>query len=198
MVSRDPRVDAYIANAAEFARPILEHLRELVHRACPEVLETIKWSMPFFDHQGSLCHMAAFKKHCAFGFWKGDLVIQGPGASEAMGQFGRLTALADLPAEKKLLAYLKRAAKLNSTGVKPARALKQAKPPPVAPDYFRAALNKNKKALASYEGFSPSNQREYVDWLTEAKTESTRIRRLTQALLWLQEGKVRHWKYLDC
>src|SRR4051812_42128922 len=119
MGMRDARIDAYIANAAEFARPILLHLRELVHAACPDVEETMKWSFPHFQYKGMLCGMTAFKEHCAFGFWKHKLIVQkGVASEEAMGQFGKLTKLSDLPAKKVLTGYIQQAMKLNDDGVK--------------------------------------------------------------------------------
>jgi len=203
MAARDPRIDAYIAKSAEFARPILSHLREFVHAACPDVEETLKWSMPSFLYAGGiLCGMAAFKQHATFGFWKGRLIVPGDGADNesAMGQFGRITKLSDLPPKKVLAGYIKQAMKLNEEGVKdPARA-KAAKPRPAppAPDDLLAALKKNKQAKATFEAFSPSCKREYVEWITEAKREETRQRRVAQAVEWMAEGKQRNWKYMLC
>jgi uncharacterized protein YdeI (YjbR/CyaY-like superfamily) len=199
MGTRDPRVDAYIARQADFARPILDHLREVIHAACPEVEETLKWSRPHFMYHGMLGGMSAFKQHAAFGFWKGSLIVDPAGkpVDEAMGQFGRLTRLSDLPSAKVLAGYVKKAMKLNEAGIKPARA-KQSKPALVVPDYFQAALKKNKKAGANFERFSPSMRREYVEWVDEAKRDQTRLRRLATALEWLAEGKSRNWKYEDC
>jgi uncharacterized protein YdeI (YjbR/CyaY-like superfamily) len=192
---KDPRVDAYIAKAAPYARPILEKLRELVHRGCPEVVETIKWGMPAFEYKGPLGSMAAFKAHAVFGFWKGSLVLAGASEKEAMGQFGRLTKLSDLPDEEKLVAWVKKAAELNASGVKVARPLKHPKRPiPVPPD-LKAALAKNAKARKTFEAFSPSHRREYLEWITEAKTDDTRARRLSTTLSQLAKGKSLHWKY---
>jgi uncharacterized protein YdeI (YjbR/CyaY-like superfamily) len=202
MGSRDDRVDAYIAKSAEFARPILAHLREVVHAACPEVEETMKWSFPHFDYKGMLCSMAAFKEHCAFGFWKGELIVaKGSGEVEkAMGQFGRLTKLADLPPKKVLTGYIKEAKKLNDEGVKaPARSKPKAPQKAlVVPDDLTAALASNEAAKATFDKFSPSNKCEYVDWITEAKTPATRTRRLETAVEWMAEGKPRNWKYINC
>jgi uncharacterized protein YdeI (YjbR/CyaY-like superfamily) len=199
MGKRDPRVDAYIAKAAPFAQPILKHLREIVHEACPEADETIKWSMPFFDYHGSLCHIAAFKQHCAFGFWKGKLLFVGDAPrEEAMGQFGRITSLKDLPSKKILGAYIKQAMKLNETGAKTERPKSAPRPAPKTPDDLLAALKKNKKALATYEAFSTSCKREYVDWISEAKRVETRAKRVAEAVGWMDEGKQRNWKYLNC
>jgi hypothetical protein len=199
MGKRDARVDTYIAKAQPFAQPILEHLRKVVHQACPGVEETMKWSFPHFMHDGILCSMAAFKEHCAFGFWKGALIEGAPGLGrEAMGQFGRITSIRDLPPEKTLMRLVQQAAKLNENGVKTPKVRKPElprRPVPPAPADFLSALRKNKKALATYEGFSPSHKREYVEWITEAKGEATRQRRMTTAIEWMADGKARNWRY---
>ncbi len=201
MTNKDARVDAYIAKSADFAKPILRHLRDLIHQACPEVEETMKWSFPHFDYKGMMCSMAAFKSHCVFGFWKGALLAEVGGPSDeknrdAMGQFGRITQLTDLPSDKKLIALIKRATKLNDAGVKLPSKPKPARPKAVrAPAYFLAALKQNRKALATYQNLSPSHKREYVEWITEAKTDETRLRRMSQALEWLEQGKSRNWRY---
>ena len=198
MGTRDKRVDAYIEKSAEFARPILRHLRELVHDACPEVQEEMKWSFPHFTYKGMFASMAAFKEHCAFGFWKGEQVVGTDAkAKEAMGSFGRITALADLPAKKTLIAYLKKAKQLNDDGVKAVRR-KTEKKPLVVPAELTRALKTSKKARECYAGFSPSQQREYADWIAEAKTDATREKRLASTLEWLAEGKTRYWKYQNC
>jgi hypothetical protein len=202
MGKKDPRVDAYIARSADFARPILKRLREVVHAGCPDVEETLKWSSPHFMYKGMLCGMASFKGHCAFGFWKGKLLAkQHKALAEtrelAMGEFGRITALSDLPDEKSLLRYVKEAVALNDEGVKlPARAKPKGDRKLRVPDYFLAAVRKNKKALATFEGFSYSNKKEYVEWVTEAKGEETLKQRLETAVAWMAEGKARNWKYL--
>ena len=203
MGHRDPRVDAYIAKAAPFAQPILEHVREVVHDACPDVEETIKWGMPSFMYGGGiLCGMAAFKAHASFGFWKHALVVGEGAAGEAvervgMGSFGKLASVRDLPAKKQLVAYVKKAAALNAQGAKAAPARKApARPAPVPTAEFAAALGKNKSAAAAFKAFPPSHQREYVDWIAEAKREDTRERRIAQAVEWIAEGKHRNWKYM--
>jgi uncharacterized protein YdeI (YjbR/CyaY-like superfamily) len=201
MGKRDPRIDAYIAKSAEFAKPILVHIREVVHAACPEVEEAIKWSYPNFLYKGMMCGMAAFKEHCSFGFWKHALVVGGNDGErmEGMGTFGKITKISDLPPKKVLSGYIKTAMKLNEDGVKnPARA-KPAKPKEVVvPEVLAKALQGNHKARASFERFSPSHKREYVEWITEAKTEATRARRLQTAIEWMAEGKPRNWKYMNC
>ncbi len=200
MGSKDPRVDQFISASNAFAKPILLHLRKQVHITCPEVTETIKWSMPFFEYKGKiLCHMAAFKAHCAFGFWHGKLLEIDARQGTAMGQFGRITSLADLPTNSEIAMAVEAAMKLHDDGVKsPTRAKPAEKKELVIPDYFLAAVKKNKKALATFEAFSPSKKKEYVEWITDAKTETTRAKRLAQAVEWMAEGKVRNWKYLNC
>jgi hypothetical protein len=201
MGTRDKRVDAYIAQSADFARPILSHIRDRVHANLGEVTENIRWGFPHFDYKGGIfCSMAAFKAHSAFGFWLGDLLKIDSKLDQAMGQFGRITSLKDLPADREFARLIKAAVKLHDAGAKlPSRAKPKAvKKELVVPDYFLAALKKSKKAVATFEGFSHTNKKEYVEWVTEAKTEATRDKRLAQAVEWMAEGKVRHWKYLNC
>ena len=197
MGTRDPRVDVYIAKAAPFAKPILEHFREIVHAAVPGVEETIKWSMPHFDYKGPLCNMASFKVHCAIGFWKGSLLFDAnPKSEQAMGHLGKITSIKDLPAKKELTRLLKEAARLNEEGVKVARsAPREPKRPVETPPDLTSALKKNAKARKTFDAFPPSHRREYIEWITEAKTEATRTRRLEQAVEWMAEGKSRNWKY---
>jgi uncharacterized protein YdeI (YjbR/CyaY-like superfamily) len=199
MGTRDPRVDAYIAKAAPFARPILAELRERVHAACPGVEETLKWSAPAFLHGGMLAGMAAFKRHCAFSFWKGSLIagLDADAASAGMGDLGRITGLDGLPPREAFAAWVREAARLNEAGVKtPARRKSAPKPEIGMPAELAAALEANDPARAAFEGFSPSHRREYVEWIAEAKAEATRQRRLATALEWLAEGKPRNWKYM--
>jgi uncharacterized protein YdeI (YjbR/CyaY-like superfamily) len=195
MQHTDPRIDAYITQAADFARPILRHIRNLVHVACPDVQETMKWNCPHFERKGVLLGMAAFKQHCVMNFWKGKLIMgKLPEEDFAMGQFGRITSLAGLPEDKILTGYVKKAVELNESGIKnPARA--KPKKDLVTPDYFLAAIKKNKKALATFQKFSPSCKREYVEWITEAKREETRAKRLKTAIKWMAQGKPHNWKY---
>jgi len=169
MGKRDRRIDAYIAKSADFARPILTHLRALVHEACPDADEAIKWGMPFFVRGGALlCFMAAFKQHAAFGFRGGErLVGAGAVTEKAMGQFGRITSVAGLPSRKTIVSYVKKA----------------------------AALNKNAKARRTFESFPPSHRREYVEWIAGAKREETRQRRIATAVEWMAEGKSQAWRY---
>lgn len=201
MGKRDPRVDAYIGKSADFAKPILTHVREVVHSACPDVEETMKWSVPHFDYKGTLGGMAAFKAHCAFGFWKGALVTgEATKAQDAMGSFGRITKVSDLPPKAALASFVKRAMKLNEENVPRPKSKVPTLPKkeiPV-PDYLVSALKKNRKAQATFDAFSPSHRREYLEWITEAKQEDTRRRRMAQAIEWMSEGKARNWKYEKC
>jgi len=199
MGTRDTRVDAYIARSADFAQPILAHLRQLVHSACPGVTETIKWGFPHFEHHGVLCSMASFKAHCAFGFWHSEmraLTTAPPGTDAAMGQFGRITTLADLPKDAKLTALIRKASALNAAGIKSVRA-PGAKPraPLDVPEDLAAALRKNRGALAHFSAMSPSHRREYIEWLVDAKRDETRSKRLATAVEWIAEGKSKEWKY---
>ena len=200
MGTRDPRIDAYIAKSADFARPILEHIRDVVHAACPTVEETMKWSFPHFMYNGMLCSMASFKAHCSFGFWKGALIFDSARDREAMGQFGRITKIPDLPPKKELMAYVKKAMKLNDDGAKVPKIRKPGLPrravPTEPPADLVAALKKNAKARATFEGFPPSHRREYIEWISEAKRDETRQKRLAQTIEWLAEGKQRNWKYM--
>lgn len=203
MGKRDGRIDEYISKSADFAKPVLIHLRELVHKTCPGVEETMKWSFPHFDYKGMLCHMASFKQHCAFGFWKAELMkdkalMQNAKSETAMGHLGKITSLKDLPSDKKMIAYIKEAMKLNDEGVKlPSRGKASQKKDVFMPHYFLKALKKNKTAFNVFDDFSPSHKREYVEWITEAKTEETRSRRIATAIEWMSEGKPRNWKYIQ-
>jgi uncharacterized protein YdeI (YjbR/CyaY-like superfamily) len=199
MVKKDPRVDRYIEKSAPFAQPILKYIRKVVHTNCANVEETIKWQMPFFEYKGFLCHMAAFKEHCALGFWhprmRKHLKITATG-DEAMGHFGRISRVADLPAEKKFGRFIRQAMEFNETqGDAPVRPRGKPKPEPAVPEDLAAALRKNGKAAATFAKFPPSHRREYIEWITEAKRLETRETRLATTLEWLVEGKSRHWKY---
>ena len=199
MGSRDPRVDVYITRSADFARPILTRLREVVHDACPDAAETIKWNFPHFVYHGLLCGMAAFKQHCTFGFWRGSLILKEAGTTgrEAMGNFGRITKLSDLPSKRVLAGYLKTAMRLNQAGVKPPPRARRPKVPLRVPADLRARLAGSAKARIAFARFSPSHRREYIEWITEAKTAETRARRLATAVGWIAGGKPRNWKYMN-
>ena len=195
----DPRIDAYIDRQADFAQPILRHIREVVHAACADCEETLKWSMPTFMYRKEiLAGMAAFKQHATFGFWRGSLVVgKGEEQMSGMGQFGRLTSLDDLPPRKELEKLVKKAMKLTDEGVKPPRD-KHKKGPFTVPQDMRAAIDANPAAAATFDAFPPSCQREYVEWIAEAKRDETRSKRLAQAVEWMAEGKKRNWKYQNC
>jgi uncharacterized protein YdeI (YjbR/CyaY-like superfamily) len=197
MGTKDPRVDAYIAKAPDYAKPILTYLRATVHEVVPDVTEGIKWQNPHFDYKGMFCGMSAFKEYCVFGFWKSSLVLGDEFKSERpTDQMGRIATLDDLPPKKKLVGYLRKAKELNDAGTKVERKAPKPKPAIRTPTFLTAALKKNKKAATTFAAFSPSHKREYLEWLTEAKTEETRNKRLAQALEWMAEGKARNWKYM--
>jgi uncharacterized protein YdeI (YjbR/CyaY-like superfamily) len=201
MSATDPRVDAYIEKSAPFAKPILEKLRKLIFQAAPDVTETIKWSFPNYEVHGSMfCNMAAFKEHCSFGFWKASLLKDPEGIlalaeRNSMGHLDKLTTVKDLPADKILVAYLKEAALLNKNKVKVVKPKTAPKKELPIPKLLAAALKKNKKAQSIFEAFSPSQKREYIEWINEAKTEETQIRRVDTTVEWSAEGKTRNWKY---
>lgn len=196
MGKKDERVDAYIENAEEFAKPILRHLREVVHEGCPDVEETIKWKFPVFMYKGIMCNMASFKEHCAFGFWKPSLIVEGDEvrSEEAMGQFGRITSIEDLPPKEMLVGYVQRAMELNEQGIQPKK--KRSKPELEMPEDFAAALRDAEGAQKAFEGMPPSHRREYVEWIIEAKREATRRRRIEKAVAQISEGKSLNWKYM--
>jgi len=197
----DPRIDAYIERATAFAKPILIKLRKLIFQACPDAEEMIKWSFPNYEVHGSmLCSMAAFKEHCAFGFWKASLLKDPDGIlhlaeRNSMGHLERLSSVKDLPSDKILIAYLKEAALLNKNNIKIARKKSAPGKELAIPKALAAALKKNKKAMVTFEAFPPSQRREYIEWISEAKTDVTLDKRLTTTIEWLVQGKTRHWKY---
>ena len=202
MPIKEKKIDVYIAKSADFAKPILNHIRELVHKACPDVEEKMKWSMPFFDYKDEMfCHMAAFKQHAVMGFWKAALMkdallMENAKSETAMGHLGRISSLKDIPSDKKITGWIKEAMELNDKGIKlPAKPKTAAGKEIAVPDYFTKALAKNKKAKQVFENYAYSHKKEYVMWITEAKTEDTRNKRMATALEWLAEGKSRLWKY---
>jgi len=194
---KDSRIDTYIKKAPEFAKPILLHLRKLAHKAYPGIEETLKWRMPHFSHKGILFGVAAFKQHCSVHFWKGNLVLEDAAQRAGFGNLGKITDISQLPDEKVLLRYIKKALELNEAGVKKA-VVKTEKKKLSVPAYFRAALSQNKKARATFDNLSYSHKKEYVSWITEAKREETREKRIKTALQWLARGKPRNWKYMNC
>ena len=199
-MSRDPRVDAYIARQADFARPILEHLRAAIHAACPQVSETLKWSMPSFTYKDRiLVQMAAFKAHAVLGFWRGGRIVGETGAErDAMGQFGRLTSIADLPDPQALDAMIRKAMAVIESGPAPKKPKPGPRPELAVPAELRAALDAEPKAAAAFDGFPPGCRREYVEWVSEAKRPETRARRVADAVQWMAQGKRRNWKYENC
>ncbi len=198
-MSCDPRIDAYIAKAAPFARPILEHVRARVHAVVPDVEETLKWSAPGFTLDGKiLLMMAAFKAHAALNFWRGQEIRGSEASGDAMGQFGRLTSVDDLPSDTEFDALIREAVALAATAPAPRKVKHEPKPPAALHPEFAAALKAHPEAKAVLDGFSPSAQRDYLDWVTEAKQDATRAKRIATAVEWLAEGKKRHWKYENC
>ena len=194
----DPRIDSYIERQADFARPILTHLRGVIQEACPDCEETIKWGMPSFTYKGNiLAGFASFKAHATFGYWNDSMLNQDEKNRSAMGQFGRLTALADLPDRATLIELTRKSMALIDAGAKPPRSTAK-KPPFTVPQDMRAAIDAVPAAKACFDAFPPSCQRDYVEWVTEAKRDETRAKRLNQSVEWLAEGKKRHWKYENC
>jgi uncharacterized protein YdeI (YjbR/CyaY-like superfamily) len=197
----DERVDAYIAKSPDYAKPILIHIRELVHRAAPEIKEAIKWGFPFFDYKGPLCNMAAFKQHCSMGFWKQRLLndpkgyIKIDGGESSAGSVGRITALSELPPDEVLIDFIHQAIALNDKGEKVEKKPAAPKAEISSPPEFEKLLRENLAAMDNFEKFSPSKKREYLEWFADAKSDATREKRIQQALEWIAEGKSRNWKY---
>lgn len=198
---KDKRIDEYIAKAQAFAQPILTHFRTLIHTTIPDVEETIKWGMPFFEYKGPLCSFAGFKQHCAFGFWKAPLMKDSnkmeKNPFKAMGNLGRISSMKDLPCDKKFITWLKEAKKLNEDNKKVARTKKEVTTVEAHP-LFAAALQKNKKAQTHFDTFTPAQRKDYNAWIADAKTDVTRNKRIAEALSWIAEGKKRNWKYQKC
>jgi uncharacterized protein YdeI (YjbR/CyaY-like superfamily) len=199
--NRSPEFDAYIEKAAPFAQPILKRLRKLFHQACPEILEVMKWSFPHFEYKGIVGSMAAFKQHVSYGFWKEKLMRDPENLFTAVGKTSmgamKVTSVAELPSDEVLLSYIAEAVALNEAGAKVSRPKqKRGTTELEIPADLQAALNKKKSALATFESFSPSHRREYIEWITEAKQETTRRKRLSTTIEWLSAGKPRHWKYV--
>jgi uncharacterized protein YdeI (YjbR/CyaY-like superfamily) len=193
MGKKDKAIDAYISKSADFAKPILIHVRELMHKVCPDVQEKIRWGFPNFDYKDqTMCIMAAFKQHCTIGFWKSSLI---KGLEKTLGKRTRITSMKDLPPDNQLSGFIKEAMKINDQGIKVSKTRSIEKKELIIPDYFTKALSKNKKALKIFESSSYSFKKEYIDWITEAKTEETRDKRMISALEWIAEGKGRNWKY---
>ena len=205
----NPKVDAYFAKVRPFAEPIVWHLRKLIHKGCPGVVETIKWSRPFFEYKSViLFNISAFKEHCSLGFWGVEMaeILKEAGVlkSGGMGTFGRITSLADLPSDQLMLGWIRQAAAFVDRGeyTSPIVARNQVVKAPKAqievPAELTAALKNNKAAAKVFEAFSPSCRREYVDWIAKAKRAETREKRVATAIKWIAEGKQRNWKYQSC
>ena len=191
-MTRDPRIDEKIAKAGDFARPILDHIRAVVHATVEGVEETLKWSMPHFTYKGkNLAAMAAFKEHCSLHI-VGRERVEG-----AMGSFGRITSIDDLPDDAELAAKLLEAkTRIDSGEVSmPPRPKTSQKPVIPMPDDFASALARDEVAQATFNAFAPSQRWEYLDWITGAKREETRAKRIGEAVGWIAEGKKRNWKY---
>jgi hypothetical protein len=195
MGTKDPRVDAYIEKSAAFAKPILRHVRKVVHATCPEVEETLKWGAPFFVQGGIVCGLAAFKQHCGIVFWHYDPDSWAGKNDQGRGECGKLRSLADLPSDAELKRCLKYAMKQNAAGVKKSRTNTKPKPKLAVPSDLTEALKRNPKARSTFEGFPPGKRRDYIEWLVDAKQPATRARRLETAIAWMAEGKSRNWKY---
>jgi uncharacterized protein YdeI (YjbR/CyaY-like superfamily) len=197
----DERIDAYIAKSADFAKPVLIHIRDVVHRASPLITETVKWGMPFFDYKGPVCMMAAFKQHLGFGFWKAsrlndpNRLLQGSDEEAAAGSFGRIVSISDLPSDEALIDFIHQVIKINESGVKEPKKPVAPKAELPMPADFDKLLRGNLAAMDNFEKFSPSKKREYLEWFAEAKSDATREKRMEQALEWIGEGKSRNWKY---
>lgn len=202
MGTKNKAVDAYIAKSADFAKPIMKHLRELIHKACPEVEEKIKWGMPSFEYKGPMVGFAAFKQHATLGFWKAAImkdkkILLNQETRSAMGHLGRITSMEDLPGDKTLIRWVREAAELNEKGIKvPKTKPKHEKKELDAPAFMMKEINRDKKVKETFNSFSPSHKREYIEWITEAKTEETREKRMSKMMEWLGEGKPRNWKYM--
>ena len=195
---RDSRIDDYIAGKADFARPLLDWMRERVHAACPQVEEAIKWSMPAFLYKGKpLANMAAFKAHATFGFWDRQALATGM-EGEAMGQYGRIERLDYLPDAALFEGQVREAVARIDAGQKPARAAKAPKPEAQIPPELAEGLAGDAEATATFKGFPPGQRREYCEWIAEAKRPETRAKRAAEAVAWMREGKRRNWKYEGC
>lgn len=193
---KNPEVDAYIAEAEPFARPILKRLRKLFHQACPAIEERLKWGHPSFEHQGIVGGFAAFKDHVNFGFWRHDALPDPHGLFPQDGWLAKITDASQLPGDGVLLEYIRAAVALNESGPPPRKRAKKAPPAVEAPEDLLAALEADPDALATFERFSPSARREYVEWVLEAKKDETRRSRIATAVEWMAEGKPRNWKYM--
>ena len=197
MTTKAPRGDAYIERAGDFTKPILLHFRNLVHKAFPEITETIRWGFPHFDHKGIVCSMAAFRRHSAIGFWKQSLLDANIFAEgkNAMGSLGRITSLGDLPSDEQIMSLVRRAVELNMAGIKQRKKDPEPTRELAVPADFATAIEEKEKPRTSFENMLYSHREEYIDWIEEAKTEKARKKRIATAIDWIAEGKSRNWKY---
>lgn len=195
-MTREPKIDAYIARAQPFARPILEKVRERVHAVVPDIEEAMKWSHPTYCKGGKIVlGTAAFKQHAAVNFWRGQEL--GLAREEgAMGQLGKITSRDDLPSN--LDELIAKAAELAESAPAPRKTKHAPKPAPAMHPDFAAALAKAPRAKAALDAFPPSAQRDYLEWISDAKQDATRAKRIATAVEWLGEGKRRNWKYENC
>jgi uncharacterized protein YdeI (YjbR/CyaY-like superfamily) len=198
-MNKEPRIDTYIGKAQPFARPILEKVRERVHAVLPDVEEAMKWSMPAYLVGGKLILItAAFKAHAALNFWRGHELETNHSSVGAMGQFGKISSIDELPSDAALDRLIREAAELAKSAPAPRKAKHEPKPAPQMHPEFARALAKAPKAKSTLEGFPPSAQRDYFEWISEARQDATRQKRIATAVEWLSEGKRRHWKYQNC
>ncbi|MCB9876458.1 MAG: YdeI/OmpD-associated family protein [Planctomycetes bacterium] len=198
-MNTDPRVDDYLAAAAEWARPILTELRARVHRACPGVVETIKWRRPAFELGGLIGGMSEFKEYCSFGFWQEKALLEAGDEAEAVIEAcGKITTLKQLPGKAAFARVLKLALQRNQAGGKLPRSKAKRHPPLEVPADLAAALARDEAAKEHFDAFAPSYRRDYIEWITGAKKDATRQTRIAQAVEWLRDGKKRHWKYESC
>jgi uncharacterized protein YdeI (YjbR/CyaY-like superfamily) len=201
MTHFNPQFDDYIAKSADFAKPVMEYLRKIIHETCPEVEEVMKWGNPHFDYKGDMmCILAAYSKHCSFSLYKAELMgdpklIESVKAGKKMGYMDKITSLTDLPEKAVLVAYIKEVMTLNEAGVKKARPKSETPQVIETPDYFNEELATNPLAKEIFESKSASFRKDYLIWITGAKTEATRQTRMEQSLEWIAEGKGRFWQY---
>ena len=201
MAQLNKKVDAYVNKAAGFAQPILQHLRSIVLDTCPEAEEDIKWGTPHYSYKGDhLCMMAGFKNHCSFSLYKAEFmkdekISESVKAGKKFGYMDKLTSLSDLPAKKILVALIREAMALNAQGVKKVKPATDKPKLLAVPDYFENALQGNPKAKDVFYTKSDAFRKDYLVWITGAKTEDTRQSRIDQSLEWIAEGKKRFWQY---
>lgn len=202
-MSKNSDIDNYIAGKAPFAQEILTHLRQIIHNAAPDITETIKWRQPCFEHNGLVCSVAAFKKHVTFSFFKGKLLNDSnnifPTSDNNELTSLKFSVLADIPQDDILTAFIQQAIALNAdSNCKRKSTQRKDKDTLVMPNDLAAALASTPAAQSTFNNFSYSKQKDYIEWLTSAKRETTRVTRLATTVQWLSEGKARNWKYENC